>query len=328
VVWQVKVLKSGGENEWTNYVDGISCYTIGQNWSQIVKNLLQGDNRGCLKAQAKETDATQTEPCITSPESSYRGEENQLYRVEIHKGGLAGGSNKSVSATFKWSRDNGTVAFPIISKAGNLVVVEHLGRDDRLSLEKDDWVEVVDDDYTLQIQSRPSPLAKTRPLAQVDNVDTTEMTVTLRLKDSSELPDYMEGSQNHPLLRRWDHKKGDPTLQDEPELADDGALYVKEGNWLTLEDGVQVWFQKMDAGSSYQTGDYWLVPARTATGDVEWPQDASGKRLLRPHGIDHHYAPLAFIDIVQEIWEQNDCRCPIKRTSNPPCGDNVAVKKS
>ena len=217
VVWQVKALKSSDKDDWKKYVkptDGETlCDVIRQNWNDIV-DLLQYSNRGCLKAWAKKTSEVSTEPCITSPESSYRGEENQLYRVEIHKSGFAQESDTEVAkdtevATFKWSRDNGTVAFPIISKKVNVVVLEHLGRDNRLSLKKDDWVEVVDDEYTLLIQSRPSPLAETRPLAQVDAVDTTERTVTLRLQDSSKIPDYPEnGPDRHPMLRRWDHKKG------------------------------------------------------------------------------------------------------------------------
>ncbi len=338
-VWQVKALKSSAQDNWKNYAAPASgetfCDVIRQNWSLIVEHLLQNSNRGCLKAGAKQTDEVPTEPCITPPESSYRGEENQLYRVEIHRGGFAlndDSSNKSEAATFEWSRDNGTVAFPIISKSGSTVVLEHLGRDDRLSLKKDDWVEVVDDDYSLLIQSRPSPLEEPRPLAQVDTVDATEMTVTLRLQDSSKLPDYPENSSNHPLLRRWDHKRGDPTLQEEPELAEDGALFVEEGNWLTLEDGVQIWFEKSKSSDiihRYQTGDYWLVPARTATGDVEWPKDAQGAaRLLPPHGIDHHYAPLAVISkdsTSTENWVlQADCRCVIKKALNPPCDKTAA----
>jgi hypothetical protein len=302
-----------------------------------VENLLQNSHRGCLKAGAK-TGEVSTDPCIISSESSYRGEENQLYRVEIHQGGSArneDGSNESRPATFKWSRDNGTVAFPIISKSGNTVVLEHLGRDDRLSLKKDDWVEVLDDAYTLQIQSRPSPLAETRPLVQVDTVDTTEMTVTLRMQDGSGLfEDYPEDSPKHPLLRRWDHEKGDPTEQDEPKLAGDGALYVDEDKWLTLEDGVQIWFEKSKTDGvihNYKRGDYWLVPARTATGDVEWPEDAEGKAvLLPPHGIDHHYAPLAVISRVgpsNEDWAQEDCRCWISRALSYPCGSDAARRE-
>ncbi|HEX8919833.1 MAG TPA: DUF6519 domain-containing protein, partial [Pyrinomonadaceae bacterium] len=41
------------------------------------------------------------EACVTPPDSKYRGVENHLYRVEIHRGGNAS------EATFKWSRDNG-----------------------------------------------------------------------------------------------------------------------------------------------------------------------------------------------------------------------------
>jgi hypothetical protein len=32
------------------------------------------------------------------------------------------------------------------------------------------------------------------------------------------------------------------------------------------------------AGKTYWRGDYWLVPARTLTGDVEWPQDTAVPR--------------------------------------------------
>lgn len=336
VVWQVKALISGGQNDWKSILKGkitpspSLCQRIRDRWKDIVENLLQRPHRGCLKAKAKEIADVPTDPCVISPESRYRGQENQLYRVEIHRGGLARNeSNESqAAATFKWSRDNGTVAFPIISITGNIVVLEHLGRDDRLSLKKGDWVEVTDDDYTLLIQSRPSPLTEIRPLAQVDSVDTTEMSVTLRLQDGSGLvEDYLEGSLKHPLLRRWDHKKGDLTEVDEPVLAVDGALYVDEGKWLTLEDGVQIWFEKLDPPNiiqSYQRGDYWLVPARKATGDVEWPEDPDdpdGKLLLPPHGIDHHYAPLAVISRVNssnEDWASEDCRCRINRALISP----------
>jgi len=49
--------------------------------------------------------------------------------------------------------------------------------------------------------------------------------------------------------------------------------------------------------AAYKTGDYWLIPARVATGDVEWPGAASTPVSLPPHGIEHHYAPLAILEI-------------------------------
>ena len=97
---------------------------------------------------AKQNSAS-TDPCIVSPNSLYSGPENQLYRVEINRGGAAwdgAGDTKSLAATFKWSRENGSVAFAISSGGGTKqLVLESLGRDDRFGLSEGDWVEVQDD---------------------------------------------------------------------------------------------------------------------------------------------------------------------------------------
>ena len=63
-----------------------------------------------------------SDPCIQAPSSKYRGAENQLYRVEIHNGGEARGEAKGEAkkeATFKWSRDNGSVATAWTGVNGN-----------------------------------------------------------------------------------------------------------------------------------------------------------------------------------------------------------------
>ena len=98
-------------------------------------------------------------------------------------------------------------------------------------------------------------------------------------------------------MRRWDHRQRASTDPGAPTLADDNALYVAEGKWLTLEDGIQIWFDESDpVAHSYRTGDYWLIPARTGIGDVLWPKGNDLTPELRPpHGVEHHYAPLAII---------------------------------
>jgi hypothetical protein len=48
----------------------------------------QMQRRGLMRADI-EQQSPSDDPCANSPESGYRGLENQLYRVEIHKGGTA-----------------------------------------------------------------------------------------------------------------------------------------------------------------------------------------------------------------------------------------------
>ncbi len=307
IVWQVKVL-SGQE----------ACLAASD-----LANQFQPGNRGWLKAQAAPSSQT-SDPCITPPDSRYRGAENQLYRVEIHTGSRDAQGN-STTPTFKWSRENGSVVFPIVKLTAGTgtttVTLENLGRDDRSGLKEGDWVETEDDDYVLQNRAEN--------LLQVQSIDRTSMTVTLRDVSSSKVG---QDSTKHPLLRRWDHAAGDPA-EGGLTLGADNAALVEEDKWLELENGVQIWFQKADDTNNpntYRTSDYWLIPARTATGNVEWPTatptDAQGNPVkdsrgnpvivpvaLPPDGVLHHYAPLAAITVDTNgnvKGEPVDCRNP------------------
>jgi hypothetical protein len=253
--------------------------------AEDLRERLQPANRGRLMAQAKQN-STSTDPCVIAPDASYRGPENQLYRVEIHTG-----YGDGLTPTFKWSRENGSVVYPIVnfatSTAGgantSTVVLENLGRDDRFGLAENDWVEVQDDDSAL--------LNIVGNLLQVQSIDSANLTVTL-----SGVPSQSLDQTKHPLLRRWDQTFGDPA-QTGMQMGPDNAALTADGTWLSLEDGIQVQFQPADADSPslYRTGDYWLIPARTATGDIDWPAGTSGPLALPPQGVEHHYAPLAII---------------------------------
>ena len=39
------------------------------------------------------------------------------------------------------------------------------------------------------------------------------------------------------------------------------------------------------------------IPARTATGDVEWPGPVGQPEARPPRGVRHFYAPLAVLDV-------------------------------
>jgi Family of unknown function (DUF6519) len=108
-----------------------------------------------------------------------------------------------------------------------------------------------------------------------------------------------------------------------PNLANATAPHIRhvvtDGGWLSLEDGVQIQFQPGLPAHRYRTGDYWLIPARMATADVEWPtepaKDTSGNPVtvpiaLPPAGVQHHYAPLALVTVDNGTITSppNDCR--------------------
>ena len=225
-----------------------------------------------------------SDPCVIAADARYRGCENQLYRVEIHQGGLAGTAAAPGTASFKWSRENGSVVFPVASvapptaqpdgSAQLVVTLARLGRDARLGLAANDWVELVDDDYTLG--QRAYPLLKV-----IGPVDVANSTVTLAVPKGITAWPLSNAPAKHPLLRRWDHGE---------DANAPGLVAVVEGTTITLEDNIQIIFAP---GGLYATGDYWLIPARVAgSGMLYWPTDTSGNPAsLPPRGL-HHYAVL------------------------------------
>ncbi|WP_369034709.1 DUF6519 domain-containing protein [Streptomyces adonidis] len=228
-----------------------------------------------LAARSERPDHADEDPCLVKPDARYRGPENQLYRVEIHDSGEA------KAASFKWSRENGSVVFPVDELDGTWVQLASLGYDDKLDLDVGDRVEFTDTAYA----SRLEPL----PLLRVEELDLPGRRVRLSAE-----PEPGVGRLPHlnPFLRRWDHHEG-PKRKGRTTALRNGAVPVTEGEWLPLEDGVEVYFAK---GAAYTTGDHWLIPARTATGSVEWPVDQARRPLLQaPGGIVRSFAPLALV---------------------------------
>lgn len=284
VVWQVKVAAED-ECGHSETVDNPTCEDLLQAWVERKKS------PACLRARAR-IDEPCDDPCTVSPESRYRGAENQLYRVEIHGPGKAG--NGKDGATFNWSRDNGSVVFPIRALQGRLATLDTLGPDQHRTLKEGDWVEIIDD--RVELRGKPGIMA------MVDAVDRVKFEVMLAVPEGTHMPVFDESSTTHPLLRRWDQGSD--------------AIPVQEEKWLDLEDGVQIHFEP---GGVYHTGDYWLIPARVATGDILWPTETKSDgeispKALAPKGIEHHYAPLARISLDDHgvVSCDHDCRCIIE----------------
>ncbi|WP_267470545.1 DUF6519 domain-containing protein [Nocardia abscessus] len=274
---------------------------------------------GLLTARARRPVYSDADPCQLPPEARFRGPENQLYRVEVHSGGPAwpattltasgrGRQKTLAGATFRWSRENGSVVFLITSVSGNQVQLATLGRDGKLGLEIGDWVELTDDAVAARVaDDRDLTTVQEMPaLLEVTAIDPDTRTVTL----SGRTPgDCGMHQSRHPMLRRWDHRA--PTRYESDSgtskqaIAVDGALPIIENVWIALEDGVEIMFTAPEppppgesvgpneVTATYRPGDHWIFPARTVTGDVEWPHDADGPIPRLPDGVRYHYAALA-----------------------------------
>lgn len=230
------------------------------------------------------------DPCVIAADARYRGMENQLYRVEIHQGGPAG------TASFKWSRENGSVVFPVTrsdlgataddGSAQLTVALARFGRDARLGLAANDWVELVDDRYTLG--------QRAYPLLQVIAVDPANGSATLNVPKNIVPWPLSNDPRQHPLLRRWDQREA---------VNGQGVLAVAEGAALALEDGIQVTFAP---GGIYATGDYWLIPARVAgNGQLDWPSVNGTPAALPPRGMHHH----AVLGVTGANGGYDECCC-------------------
>jgi len=263
-VWQVRFLPVTAAN------GRATCGTAFNEWNDLTRV-----RTGRLNART-ETPEDPKNPCLLPPSAGYRRLENQLYRVEIHKGGARD------AATFKWSRDNATVETRIETIAGNKVTVADVGKDDVLGFANGQWVEVVDDESELT--------AAPRALVQIQSVEPATRRVTMTTSLSS-----LE-QRSRLKLRRWD-QTGTATA--------DGVLSTAD--WIDLEGGIQVKFSE----GNYRAGDYWLIPARTATSDIEWPPFETPNTQPVPQppvGVRHHYCRLALAEVTNGTLTLKDCR--------------------
>ena len=215
--------------------------------------------------------------CIVPPGGGYNALENRLYRVEIHERGDIG------TATYKWSRYNGAVAYSVARfdpAVTDRIWLDGLGDDEVLRLSLGDWVEVMDDDTELA--------GEVGKLVRVDGIDEAERSIQI----SSAIPGGTFAVGRHARVRRWDEDEGTS-----------GDVDTVTG-WIGLENGVEIRF----SGEDFNSGDYWSFAARTNTGRV----DVLTERP--PANVEHRLCPLAILE-----WSSggsptakrlHDCRPP------------------
>ncbi|HEY9674387.1 MAG TPA: DUF6519 domain-containing protein [Waterburya sp.] len=210
--------------------------------------------------------------------AGYQGLENQLYRVEIHTPGKVG------TATFKWSRDNGMVVSAVKSIEGKTIIVRNPGRDAAQSFAGGQWVEIIDEEQ--ELNNQPGTLAQL-----TGETSGNKLVVNIDLKNIA--------NKSKLKVRRWDNPSS--------------AEILTNSTGSELEYGITVQFENdSNDPSFYNTGDYWLIPARAVNNSIEWPHNGSNQPLPEPpHGIRHHYCPLALLKYDNNqftLLKDGDCR--------------------
>jgi hypothetical protein len=217
------------------------------------------------------------DPLVLPSSGGFLGAENHLYRVEI----ASVAADNADGATFVWSRDNGAWTAQWTGTVGDRLSA--VDADDlRSTFAPGDWVELTWD--TVEFAGVPA--------TRVQVVDIEASVLIIDPDTASAVIESDPAARPHARIRRWDQR-------DTPDTPlTNGAITVRESDvgWIPLEDGIEIQFGTSDAPHKYRVGDYWTIPARTATADIVWPLNAQGMPLsMPPHGAQHHYAPLAWI---------------------------------
>lgn len=224
----------------------------------------------------KDTPAAALDPCADPCEPAlggpYLGEENRLFRVEIHKAGDIGAANAAGTAMFKWSRDNGAVASALIADAAAGATSAQVEKPELFVV--GDLVEISDDLVELVTGPAEDTLTHRNHLrGEMRRI----MTVNLDARRVSWDNPLAPGNPLHaPLTRAM-------RLAYHAKITKwDGVDWVVAGD-IALADGVTVEF----GGRDLIPGDYWLFTTRTLDHSVE--------RLIEapPRGVRHAYYLLA-----------------------------------
>jgi hypothetical protein len=316
-VWQVKLLDvsavTGGVDPSTPDSTIIAANPI---WANVV-----------LPSQSQ----------LTVPPTGHTGQENQLYRVQIHQGGTAAAAPVTSyplppgTASFKWSRENASVTTsviaitPVTNSAGNTVsqlTVQSLGRDQVLGFKPGDWIEIIDNYLELN-PSQTTGQAQAGELHQIVSVNPAALTLTLDTAVTAIFP-----VTNGPLdptrytrIVRWD-QAGTVYESDGQTVWTDltgsgvastpapGIPVPLQGTPVLLENGIAVTFSLPQANGSplaFRTGDYWTFAARAADGSVEPLNNAP------PAGIRHHSCRLGIFS----ASTTSDFRTVFQTAANP-----------
>ncbi len=327
MVWQVKLVD-------VSSVAAVTCSTADTSigpWETIIQPSTSQLSNALVQLAPSGN-------CALTPTATYTGLENQLYRVEIHQAGVASTAIPAVplptgTATFKWSRENASVATvvtaiaTVTNSAGNnasQLTVQSLGRDQVLGFNPGDWIEITDDYLELNFQQLNSSGLEGE-LHQILTVDPAAQTIVLdSTVSAANFPVQSNGQTytfRHTRICRWDQQGTvylsdgatpwydlDTSVSAGVTAGSSGIPVPSAGTAVLLEDGITVTFP---AGNAFRAGEYWTFAARSSDGSVDPLTNAP------PAGILHHYCRLGIVNFTASPPAVSDCRQVFPSLANP-----------
>jgi Family of unknown function (DUF6519) len=295
-VWQIKLqllaqpldLSSAGNRQ----KDIIELIEELQEWQEIT-----GGNINPLLSGRKVSLTASTDQADGQP-GAYRGNDNRLYRIEVH---APGGIDQ---ATFKWSRENGSIVSAIDSIENNIINLISPIKEVHKLFENEPgkqlpWLEIIDEEQ--ELKNVPGTLvqlvrAKNNQLEfNLSKVRGTLLTAT-----------KSEARARKIKVRRWhDNASGE-------------ILITKD--FIGIEDGISIKFEaeSQPVPQEFRTGDFWLIPARESTQSIEWYRDDLQRfQPQPPQGIYHQYTPIALVKTVDKNSDGQILKIEDVRTKFP-----------
>jgi hypothetical protein len=289
----------------------------------------------------------------SGPAQGYTGQENQLYRVEIHQGGGPTAASALPvtlpltmgTATFKWSRATASVAAGVTAitlgtnssaQPASHLTVTSLGRDAVLGFNIGDWIEITDDFLELNGTSATPGSASSMQcgeLHSIDGIDAASLTITLDSPVSAgnfPLTNGYTDPTRHTRIRRWDQsgtvyladgqtpyanlQSANATTGGQPGLLGNAGIPVPPpGTALILENGITVAFDLNASGAGAFQTGDYWTVAARSA-------DGSVTALSTapPEGIAHHICRLAIVDLTATPPAVvSDCRTVFQSLANP-----------
>ncbi|MGL5795117.1 MAG: DUF6519 domain-containing protein, partial [Waterburya sp.] len=283
-VWQVKLLLlesslSNTNNQLDNILDEIKSR---KEWQQLTGEY-EDNNQILSGRKVYLTASTDQNPESELPTpGSYQGNDNRLYRIEVHTPGAID------KATFKWSRENGSILSAIDSIEDNIINLISPIKEIHKLFENGQgqplpWVEIISE--AEELKNKPGTLVqlvKAKPNQLIFNLSKIRGEIPIVTKEQARSGKYK--------VRRWHNTSA-------------GEILITQ-DWIDLEEGISIKFEPgifstQDNPKNYyefKTGDFWLIPARESTQSIEWTQDGQKRwQPQLPQGIYHQYTPLALV---------------------------------